>query len=141
MEMLRRKTDYALRMMTKLGVDQEQGWVSTKDLAEEEDISYQLACKLMQKLQKTRYVNSRQGRTGGFELSKDSQKISLLDIIETIQGPLVLNKCLSDDYECGRESGCAVHKKLNELQEHINKYLADVSLADLVAATGDSQNK
>ncbi len=95
----------------------------------------------MQKLQKSSYINSRQGRAGGFELNKDSARISLLEIIETIQGPLMLNKCLSDDYKCDRKPVCALHKKLGELQEYMKQYLADISIADLVAATSDSQNQ
>jgi Rrf2 family iron-sulfur cluster assembly transcriptional regulator len=141
MELLRRKTDYAMRIMTKLGRAKKQGPVATKELAETGGISFQLASKLMQKLQKSKYVNSHQGRAGGFELGKEADQISLLEIIETIQGPLALNKCLLDDFECGRESDCAVYKKLNELQQHIKNYLSNISLADLLTDASCSQKK
>lgn len=136
MEIIRRNTDYALRAMIHLGRMSNEGPVSTRDLAKKEDISYQLACKLMQRLSKEELVRSRLGPTGGFELGKEVSKINLLEIIETIQGPLVLNRCTTNERRCKRLPECPVNTRLCELQEYIEKYLGDVTLADLVDDPG-----
>ena len=132
MDIIRRNTDYAIRAMLNLGQNHRREPVSTNKLAVKEDISYQLACKLMQRLQKAGFIRSTMGPAGGFMLEKDSSKIRLLDVIVAIQGPLTVNRCLEDDKACERSPTCPVHIKLSELQEYLEDFLAGVSLAELV---------
>lgn len=132
MEILRRNTDYAIRAMINLGRNRHQGPVTAKVLATGEGISYQLACKLMQKLHNARLVSSCRGPAGGYELSKDISTINLLEIIETIQGPLALNRCLNNEQDCERKTACPVIDKLNKLQETIEAFLSEITLDDLV---------
>jgi Rrf2 family protein len=132
MDILRRNTDYALRAMLNLAKHWQQEAVSTQELASREDISYQLACKLLQKLHKVRLVESCMGPKGGFKLSKKPAGITLLDVIEAIQGPIKLNRCLLDKYVCNKEYNCPVHKKLAELQGYILDYLSKNTLQDLL---------
>ena len=133
MDVLRRNTDYALRMMVHLALQSGGEPVSTRQLAETGDISYPLACKLMQMLNKAKLVKSFMGPAGGFGLAREPEQINLLDMIAAIQGPLALNRCLVDISACQRAKGCPVSKKLQNLQQHINEYLADVTLAELVS--------
>ncbi|MHC4763303.1 MAG: RrF2 family transcriptional regulator [Planctomycetota bacterium] len=112
MDVLRRNTDYALRAMVHLAGCWDGKPVSTRQIASKEDISYQLACKLMQKLHNAKLIESSMGIA--------------------VQGPIKLNRCLSDEYECARRQYCPVQKKLIELQEKMDKYLSGVSLSDLL---------
>ncbi len=132
MEILRRNTDYAVRAMINLGHNRRNGPVSANELAKVEGISYQLACKLLQKLHNAKLIRSRRGPAGGYELREDISTITLLEIIETIQGPLALNRCLNNEQDCERKITCPVTDKLNELQERMEAFLSDVSLDDLV---------
>ena len=131
MDILRRNTDYALRMMVYLAIHYGQGPTSTKDVSSNMDIPYYLACKLMQKLQKADLIQSSMGPKGGFKLSKDPSVINLLDIIETIQGPVSLNRCLVDVSACLRQRNCPVNKKLAGLQEYLTTFLRDITLDQL----------
>ena len=138
MDILRRNTDYALRMMAYLAVHFEQGPISTKDVSGDTDIPYYLSCKLMQKLQKADLIESSMGPKGGFKLSKTPSSISLLKIIETIQGTVSLNRCLVDVSACVRQRSCPVNKKLAGLQEYIATFLRDITL-DQLLKSDDSQ--
>jgi len=132
MDILRRNTDYALRLMMSLARSYENGSVSTRVLAEEQEVSYQLACKLMQRLHDARLVSSCMGPKGGFQLTRTPAQISLLEVVEVIQGPVRLNRCLVSDCACPRGRGCPIRARITELQGHMEQYLRSVTLADLV---------
>jgi Rrf2 family iron-sulfur cluster assembly transcriptional regulator len=132
MDILRRNTDYALRLMISLAGKYEDGSVSTRVLAQEQEVSYQLACKLMQRLHEAQLVRSCMGPKGGFRLTRAPAQISLLEVVEVIQGPVRLNRCLISDHVCPRGGHCAVRTRIAELQGHMEAYLGSVTLADLV---------
>ena len=131
MDVLRRNTDYALRAMMNLAKHYNGELVSARKVSHEEDISYPVACKLLQKLHKAKLVESCMGANGGFQLSRKPSKISLMEIIKAIQGPIRLNRCLLGLDACPRQPNCAASKKLAELQECIDSHLRRITLGDL----------
>ena len=82
MDILRRNTDYALRMMVNLAMRWEEGLISTRAVSKKMDIPYHLACKLMQKLNKAHLIESNLGPNGGFKLKKAPSMMNLLEIKE-----------------------------------------------------------
>ncbi len=136
MDILRRNTDYALRAMVNLAGHYGQEPVSTKEIAQAEDISYQLACKLLQTLQNAGLVKSSMGPKGGFVLSRKPKNINMLEVIETIQGPVILNRCMFSKDVCKRRKNCKVTVKLSKLQNYISDYLEDITLDELMHSRG-----
>jgi Rrf2 family protein len=136
MDILRRNTDYALRAVAHLAAHYDDRAVSTRQLAHQEDISYQLACKLMQKLHEKKIVKSSMGPAGGFRLSRRPDKISLRDVIVAIQGPVSLNRCLAKSNACPRQKLCPVRRKLEHLQAYLQEYLANITFAEISADVG-----
>jgi Rrf2 family protein len=136
MDILRRNTDYALRLMISLAKHGPDGSVSTRVLAEEQDVPYQLACKLMQQLHAAKLVESVMGAKGGFRLGRSPAEVSLLDVVEVIQGRLSLNRCLVNDACCPRKYSCPVRTRMGELQSRMDEYLGSVTLDDLIRAQG-----
>lgn len=131
MDIIRRNTDYALRAMVHLAAHYGDEPVSTRAIARREDVPYQLACKLMQKLHDSKLVESSMGPKGGFRLRQQPTKINVLDVIEAIQGPLRLNRCLLHADVCPRQDGCEIREKLAELQQSINTHLGRITLDEL----------
>ena len=131
MDVLRRNTDYALRAMLNLTKHYGDEPISTRILADEEQIPYQLGCKLMQRLHDAKLVKSCMGPKGGFRLGRQPLKINLLEVIEVMQGAIRLNRCLLGLEVCERRKSCVISSKLAELQEKIRGYLAGVTLEGL----------
>ncbi|NLZ03581.1 MAG: Rrf2 family transcriptional regulator [Phycisphaerae bacterium] len=139
MDILRRNTDYALRLAVNLAGRYGDGSVSTRALSDEEDVSYQLACKLMQRLHKEGLVESDMGPKGGFRLARPPQEVPILAIIEAIQGPLRLNRCLLGDGACQRQDGCPIRARIGRLQEQMDQYLGAVTLGELAQSRRPAQ--
>jgi Rrf2 family iron-sulfur cluster assembly transcriptional regulator len=134
MDVIRRNTDYAIRAMVNLAVNQGKGAVTASQIAKKEGIPYDLACKLLQQLHRKKIVKSVMGAKGGFLLRKKASNISILEVIEAIQGPVSLNRCLLDARFCSRKKSCPVSKNLAKLQKTINKQLKSIKLSKLAGS-------
>lgn len=131
-DVVRRNTDYALRLLVNLAKNQNGGPVSTRAAAKEEGVPYQLACKLMQKLHKSELVESCMGPKGGFRLGREPSQVSLREVVETIQGPISVNRCLMVAGACQRQRDCGARAKLGELQQVVRDYLDRITLDELL---------
>ncbi len=131
MDVIRRNTDYALRLVAGLVGNYGEKPISARQLAEDGDVSTILACKLLQKLSAAKIVKSSMGAGGGFELAKAPEKISLYQIIWAIQGDVCFNKCVANPKSCPRSPKCAVSKKLASLQKYIEESLKNTTLDKL----------
>ena len=139
MDIVRRNTDYALRAMVNLARNHNHGPVSSRIISDQEKVPYQLMCKLMQKLNNAGLVTSYMGPKGGFCLSREPSKINILEVIDTIQEPISLNRCLLAKDICPRQKYCSVRPKLVALQDYIGHYLSNITLDELVP--GKSKKK
>ena len=68
---------------------------------------------------------------GGFQLSKAPDKVPVRAVIEAIQGPLRLNRCLLGDGMCDRQDVCPIREKMGLLQDQMDAYLTSVTLGEL----------
>ena len=127
-----RKTDYAIRCV--LFLSQEAGRVvNANEIAESMTIPKSFLAKILQRLTRGRIVRSTQGIAGGFELTKEPAKVSILEVIEAIQGPAAVNICAIDEGNCDLSSVCPVHPVWVELREDIENRLKKESFAGLMA--------
>lgn len=136
MEVIRRNTDYALRLVTLLARRQgEEQKVSSRVLAEEAQVPYTLTCKLLQKLQKKGIVKSVMGPKGGFLLAQPPEQVSFLEVVELVQGPIRMNRCLLGDHVCPLKQGCPLHGQMAGLQKEVREHLGATTFADVIKET------
>ena len=128
MEIIRRNTDYALRLMIHLAKMRPGKAASSRALSQEALVPLTLTSKLLQKLHAAKLIGSRMGSTGGFYLEKKPKDISLADVIEVIQGPLSVNKCILDESVCPRTSFCTIRKELLKLQKRIEDFYHNTTI-------------
>ena len=141
MDVLRRNTDYGLRMMVNLAKHFGNGQlISARKMASDGHFSYQLGCKLLQRLHKAELVKSVMGPKGGFALNRKPSEITLMDIIDVLQGDIRMNRCLVDGQGCEFEPECEVNTKLVCLQLYIKGYLHGITLEEIVRSRSKAAN-
>ena len=135
MDLIRRNTDYALRLAAALAAQYDTGKVlSARMLSQNNNVPYSLACKLLQKYQQAGIVKSTMGPKGGFSLARRPSEITFLELIEVIQGPIRVNRCLLEPFACPMKERCPLHPKLADLQEEMQRHLRNTTLAELAQA-------
>jgi Rrf2 family protein len=133
MDVLRRNTDYGLRMMVNLAKHFNNGeLMSARRLASDGNFSYQLGCKLLQRLHKAELVKSVMGPKGGFVLSRKPSEITLMAIVNVLQGGVRLNKCLVGGQGCEFQDECKIRTKLACLQLYIEGYLGGITIEEIL---------
>ena len=137
MDMIRRDTDYALRMAAHLaGAYGDDHRLSARVLARENHVSYAIACKLLQKLAAAGVVDSTMGPKGGFVLARRPDDITFGQVIAAVQGPVSVIRCMIGDFCCPLKNACPVHQKLGTMQQTIDTYLHAITLAEFVKTKG-----
>ncbi len=133
MEVIRRNTDYGLRMMITLAKHSGKGGlISASQLVRDGNISYEVGRKLLQRLRDAKLVKSVMGSNGGFKLNRKPSKISLMEVINVLQGEVYLNKCLAGGEACEFESECKVNTKLAHLQQLLANYLENITIEEIL---------
>jgi len=133
LDLIRRDTDYAFRIAAYLAGTYGRGeTVSTRVLSKDNQVPAALTSKILQKLAAAGLVNSTMGPKGGFRLAKDPDRISFGELIEAIQGPISVNKCLMGGYRCPLKDRCPARCKLAPLQGQINAYLKELTLKEFI---------
>ena len=142
MDVLRRNTDYGLRMMVNLAKHFDSSeLMSARQLASEGHFSYQLGCKLLQRLGKAELVKSVMGSQGGFALGRKPSEITLLNIVDVLQGGVCLNRCLAGGKGCEFSSVCEISTKLSCLQLYIEGYLGGITLEEILQGRNKAENE
>ena len=132
MELIRRKTDYALRCLSILAEAPAGSLVSVHYLAETEKIPEDLLHKVMQSLGRAKLVRATRGRTGGFRLAKSPEKITVLQVLEVLQGPFAVSRCFLSSDRCIRQEVCRLREKLVVSQKELMDFFRSVTIADLI---------
>ncbi len=88
------KSDYGFIVMLELARNYRRGLVSLSDIARRRKLSSGYLVQILQPLVKAKLVISKEGKGGGYELARSPKKISVLEIIEALEGKAALVKCL-----------------------------------------------
>jgi Rrf2 family protein len=130
-----RATDYAVRVLIHLAALPEGQKMQLNTLAELTGVRGTFLSKILQRLVHRGLVTSYRGTGGGFCLKASPANVTLLQVIESIEGPTRLNVCLREGDSCTRKSWCGVHPVWKEAQSALTGVLGGVSIAELAEET------
>jgi len=131
MNIITRAVDYAVRMLIYLGKKGYGNLVTKKEVSEICNIPPLYLAKIAQTLSKNSIINIAKGSKGGYILIREPEDISLLEIIESMNGKIYLNQCIKDQTICKFSDSCYVHKIWVNLTEEIRRKLNKITLKDL----------
>ncbi len=124
-----RETDYAIRCVYYLSC--KGGEVTMVDeISKKMYTPKSFLAKILQKLARADIVKSYRGVKGGFTLAKKPRDINLLDVIEAVQGPVVMNICAVDSKVCRFSKTCAIHPVWIEVRKQVERLLKKKNFAD-----------
>jgi Rrf2 family protein len=127
---LTKKADYGLIALRHLAVSP-RGTASAKEIADAYGIPLPLLAKVLQVMTKGRLTQSVAGTNGGYRLARDPGTISALEVIRTIDGPIILTNCFTEHGECDQSGRCTVREPLRHVHEAILGLLDRMTIDDL----------
>ena len=129
------EADYAVRIVYILAAQKTR--LDAASLAEISGVTIRFSLKILRKLVGAGLVKSFKGASGGYEIAKKPEEISLCDILEVIEGPIHIARCIKGEYECTREKEdgqcmfqCTFEKVSQNLRNELKRYTMDQFLPD-----------
>ena len=136
---LTRAADYAVRVMVHLA-GLPVGTRTTRDeLAAHGDVPEHFLSKILQSLARSGLIAAHRGMMGGYELARPAESVTLLDVVEAMEGPLVLNVCVAEGPTCQRKGWCSVHRVWEEAQNALTAVLRAATLKQLAEEAANNR--
>jgi Rrf2 family protein len=130
---LTRKTEYGLIAICHLA-QVGRKVVSARDIAELHAVPLPLLMNVLKRLNRVGYISSVRGAHGGYALAADPERLTLADVIDAVEGPVHLVRCVNTSGQgrkCDRSSQCFIRNSVAKVHVGLRKFLGAVTIADL----------
>jgi Rrf2 family protein len=138
---LTHRGDYAVRAMLALAANEDGELLTVRQIATAMDIPVGFLPRVMAALGRAGLVTSTIGRTGGYALGRPAGRISLLEVIEAVEGDGRRTRCVLRGGPCGSDGYCQVHDAFSAAQDALLGQLATASLADVTRGRSSGRSR
>ena len=128
------KGRYGLRILIDLATHDPEKPRMLKDIAESQQISEKYISRLVIDLRRAGLIRSVRGVKGGFHLAKLPEEITLLKVLETMEGPLSVVECVKSPEKCKRQMLCPARGIWKKLNDDIRGLTSKITLDDILNA-------
>lgn len=125
------KGRYGLRILLDIVLNGDNSPRLARDIATSQKISNKYISRLVIDLRKAGFIKSVRGAKGGYTLARFPEDITLLEIVETMEGRTTIVDCVLKPDACSKIGGCAVHQTWSEINRKIRDVLGEVTLKDI----------
>lgn len=126
-----REGDYGIRSVLYLARQSNKKVSFVNEISEEYKIPRSFLAKILQKLVRAKIVRSYRGVKGGFSLAKPARDITVLSVLEAIEGAMAVNICIADKKKCTFSKHCPTHSLWAAVQSKITDTLKKANFEDL----------
>ena len=130
---INRQTDYAVRVVLALAKRDEGTRLSSADIQKEMLIPKSFMSRIVAQLSRFGLINTFPGRDGGLTLPRPASQITLKDVVEAFEGPILLSECMQakGEDDCPFLTNCPVRTKWGRVQVAMMREMASISFEDL----------
>ena len=131
---INRQTDYAVRVVLALAKHGEGSRLSSAEIQQEMLIPKAFMTRIVAQLSRHGLINTYPGRDGGLTLPRPASQITLKDVVEAFEGPILLSECMQvkGENDCPFQSNCPVRSKWGRVQVAMLREMASITFEDLV---------
>jgi len=137
---LTREADYAVRVVVELASRPPAAIVPSRAIAEQQQIPGAFLAKVVCGLARAGLIRTLRGSGGGLQLARPAAETTLRQVVEAIEGPIRLNRCLREPGACPLQSRCQVHGVWRRVQELLLRELDAVTMAELARTPGEPRD-
>lgn len=128
------KSDHGLLLLSLLARKKASEFVSLADISNESDLPYAFISRIASQLSKKGILESREGSTGGYKLSKNPKEISVAEVIEALDGPWNPTKCDHEGKSCTHQKICPMQNTWqSNLKNKMWQIMENYTLKDLIS--------
>lgn len=127
-----RQADYAIRAMLYLATIKSGERAATSQIAETKKIPSSFLAKIISQLSIAGLIHTSRGARGGVSLARDPSEITVLDVVEAIDGPIALNDCTLDSHQCSFGDECPIRPLWCDTQAELVKKLRETTFAQFI---------
>jgi Rrf2 family protein len=132
---LSKKADYGLIALMHLASRESGRSASAKEMADTYNLPLPLLAKVLQKLTRQGFLAAVHGTNGGYKLARDAGRISALEVIRAIDGPVFLTSCSTRGTNCHQTPKCTARGPLEKIREDIFKLLDGITISEMSSGT------
>lgn len=132
MNKLNRKIEYSLMALKHMSTKRPGELTTAKEVADRYHSPFDATARVLQVMAQKGLLKSEHGVQGGYQITKDLQRISLHDLMEMIQGPTRIAKCMHKSEHCEIQSHCNIVSPVVTLNEKLSEFYKSVTLAELL---------
>jgi len=141
-QMLSNTSKYAIRAVIYLALNAgEEKKIGIKQISKDLNIPTPFLGKILQTLAKQKLLSSTKGPHGGFGLGKSAEEITLIDIVDIIDGQDIFNKCLIRLEDCNSKEPCSMHDKYVDIRKSLMALFKKEKISELVDEIREGEKK
>jgi Rrf2 family cysteine metabolism transcriptional repressor len=125
---LNKKTDYGLELMIALAKNFGHGPFSLRQIAKAKKIPFKSLEQIAMPLRDAGLIEAKEGRGGGYYLTKKPKKISVAEVVEVLEGPVMLGAC----FNCPKAAGCGQKDVWTEVGDKVRQTIRNKTIKDLL---------
>ncbi len=132
MTRLNRKVEYAL-MALKIMAQKRPGEVtSAKEVVDVTGSPFDATARVLQQMAQNEILRSEQGAHGGYVLIRDLARVSVLELMELILGPMAIAKCMDDEADCDLRSSCNIVAPVSLLNRRLEEFYQSLTVSEIL---------
>jgi Rrf2 family nitric oxide-sensitive transcriptional repressor len=132
MNKINRKLEYALMALKYLSQKIPGELTSAKEVSDSFKTPFDATARVMQAMAQNGLLRVEHGAFGGYQITKDLNKVTMLNLLEIVEGPTALVKCMVKENPCEMHGTCNIVSPIQVLQNRLNDFYGNITLKELL---------